>query len=172
MHAGKTAEAITLFNSGLPGGFVTNRSASFVPYLARRGDRTAALLLLNQMQLPAALAVPVVDAIANGGVTPAQAKSLIDRHASDPELPFAGSVGIAYLYLWLGDFDQVPLNIDPDGDESLTWDWTVPGWINSPGHKRAVKEKGLLRYWQQHEFPPQCRPLPGDDFECDMPKPP
>jgi TolB-like protein len=172
MHAGRTAEALTLFDSGLPGGFVTNRSASFVPYLARRGDRTAALLLLNQMQVPPALAMPVVDALANGGVTREQAKGLIDRHASDPELPFAQSVGIAYLYLWLGDFDQVPPTIDPNGDESLTWDWAVPGWINSPGHKRSVKDKGLLSYWQQHQFPPQCRPLPGGDFECDMPKPP
>jgi TolB-like protein len=172
MHAGKTAEAIELFNSGLPGGFVTNRSASFVPYLARRGDRTAALLLLNQMQVPPALAMPVVDAIANGGVTPEQAKGLVERHAGDPELPFAQAVGIAYLYLWLGDFDQVPLRIDPASDESVIWDWAVPGWFNSPGHKQAVKQKGILAYWQRNGFPPQCRAVGSDDFYCDVPAPP
>ncbi len=34
--------------------------------------------------------------------------------------------------------------------------------------KTLMIERGLLEYWQQFGFPPQCRPLARDDFECDL----
>ena len=34
--------------------------------------------------------------------------------------------------------------------------------------KTLMIERGLLEYWQQFGFPPQCRPLSRDDFECDL----
>jgi hypothetical protein len=27
-------------------------------------------------------------------------------------------------------------------------------------------ELGLPEYWREHGFPPQCRPMGHDDFEC------
>jgi len=30
-----------------------------------------------------------------------------------------------------------------------------------------VRENGVLEYWQEYGFPPQCRPVGDDDFECD-----
>jgi TolB-like protein len=172
MHAGETDEAMALFVNGLAGGFVTNRAESFVAYLVRRGERTAALLLLNQMQTPTALMPLIVESIGSGKAHPGQASSLIERHAGGTELRFNQTVGTAYLYLWLGDFEQVPSQVDPLGDEALTWEWAVPGWINSPAFKQNVRQEGLLAYWQQHGFPPQCRAVGTDDFHCDMPAPP
>jgi TolB-like protein/tetratricopeptide (TPR) repeat protein len=37
----------------------------------------------------------------------------------------------------------------------------------SPEFERHVRELGLLDYWREHGFPPKCRPLGEDDFECD-----
>ena len=33
--------------------------------------------------------------------------------------------------------------------------------------KRLMREIGIPAYWRKHGFPPQCRPLGSDDFECD-----
>jgi hypothetical protein len=37
----------------------------------------------------------------------------------------------------------------------------------SPHRKRMIREMGLPEYWRKHGFPPLCRPLGDDDFECD-----
>lgn len=34
--------------------------------------------------------------------------------------------------------------------------------------KTLMIERGVLKYWQQFGFPPQCRPLRKDDFECNV----
>jgi hypothetical protein len=30
-----------------------------------------------------------------------------------------------------------------------------------------IRDFGLFAYWQKHGFPPQCRAVGDDDFECD-----
>ena len=30
-----------------------------------------------------------------------------------------------------------------------------------------MRDIGLPEYWRKHGFPPQCRPIGDDDFECD-----
>jgi Tfp pilus assembly protein PilF len=37
----------------------------------------------------------------------------------------------------------------------------------SPHKKRLIRENGLFDHWQRHGFPPQCRAVGDDDFECD-----
>ena len=34
--------------------------------------------------------------------------------------------------------------------------------------ERHVREIGLDRHWREHGFPPMCRPIGDDDFECDI----
>ena len=38
---------------------------------------------------------------------------------------------------------------------------------SSPHRKRLMREMGLPAYWRKHGFPPLCRPIGNDDFECD-----
>ena len=33
--------------------------------------------------------------------------------------------------------------------------------------KRVVSEFDMQTYWRSHGFPPQCRPIGENDFECD-----
>ena len=47
----------------------------------------------------------------------------------------------------------------PDGDEFRT----------TPQFKTLVHSLGLFEYWQAQGFPPQCKPIGDDDFECGRP---
>ena len=47
----------------------------------------------------------------------------------------------------------------PDGDEFRKTDVS----------KTVMRESGVLAYWQARGFPPQCRPVGEDDFECTFP---
>ena len=37
--------------------------------------------------------------------------------------------------------------------------------------KRLIRAHGFPAYWRKHGFPPQCRAVGEDDFECDVPLP-
>jgi adenylate cyclase len=37
----------------------------------------------------------------------------------------------------------------------------------SPHRKRMIRDFGIFTYWQKHGFPPRCRAVGDDDFECD-----
>jgi hypothetical protein len=47
----------------------------------------------------------------------------------------------------------------PDGDEFRT----------TPQFKTVVRHLGVFEYWQARGFPPQCKPVGDDDFECGRP---
>lgn len=42
-----------------------------------------------------------------------------------------------------------------------------PGVRNDPRWKAQIRRTGTLALWRERGFPAQCRPLEGDDFECD-----
>ncbi len=60
----------------------------------------------------------------------------------------------------LGGFDHYPyvLNI---------WGETSRRYRQSAQFKNYANKAGLHDYWREYGFPPQCRPLGEDDFECD-----
>jgi hypothetical protein len=70
--------------------------------------------------------------------------------------------------LWLGDFDKAAAANKTDSAQSIiSWELFPPTFRNSPGFKRVLEGNGVLAYWRQHGFPPQCRPLGREDFSCD-----
>ncbi len=49
------------------------------------------------------------------------------------------------------------------------WWWVTTGfpeWKKSPERKRLMRERKLDVYWRKHGFPPRCKPVGKDDFEC------
>jgi hypothetical protein len=60
----------------------------------------------------------------------------------------------------LGDYERPPL---------LTLHWTGPlaAYRRSPQFKEHAVASGLPDYWRKHGFPPQCRPVGQEDFECE-----
>jgi TolB-like protein/Flp pilus assembly protein TadD len=47
----------------------------------------------------------------------------------------------------------------PDGDEFRT----------TPQFNTIIRELGIYEYWQARGYPPQCKPVGDDDFECGWP---
>ena len=47
----------------------------------------------------------------------------------------------------------------PDGDEFRT----------TPQFNSVIRETGIYEYWKARGFPPQCKPVGDDDFECGRP---
>ena len=60
--------------------------------------------------------------------------------------------------IWEADY-RPDLRLFTDLDPTLVYDH--PRW------KEQVRRDGILDLWRTRGFPPQCRPLGADDFECD-----
>ena len=41
------------------------------------------------------------------------------------------------------------------------------GYRRSPEFKAHATASGLPDYWRKHGFPPQCKAVGSDDFECE-----
>ena len=61
----------------------------------------------------------------------------------------------------------------PLGYKAITGLWS-PNWSRSfqrfrqtEAFKEIIRNAGVLAYWREHRFPPLCRPVGDDDFECD-----
>jgi hypothetical protein len=52
-------------------------------------------------------------------------------------------------------------------DQSVMWFPYPEDYRRSPLRKQMIRDFGLFAHWQKHGFPPHCRPLGDDDFECD-----
>lgn len=59
----------------------------------------------------------------------------------------------------LGDYQQ-PLLV------SLHWIGIMAPYRQSPEFIKHMRASGLPNYWHKHGFPPQCKPLGANDFEC------
>jgi len=53
-----------------------------------------------------------------------------------------------------------------DSPWNIAWGAGVSG---DPRRKAHIRRIGLLDLWRTRGFPARCRPLDGDDFECDEP---
>jgi len=53
------------------------------------------------------------------------------------------------------------------GVNSWVWLREYAGFRNSEYFAPFMNELGAPAYWRKNGFPPACRPLAGDDFECD-----
>jgi hypothetical protein len=47
------------------------------------------------------------------------------------------------------------------------WNSTLTELLQLPEFKAFIRDIGLLAFWQETGFPPICRPLGEQDFECD-----
>ena len=49
----------------------------------------------------------------------------------------------------------------------ILWDDSMRHYRKSNAFKLYIRESGILEYWREVGYPPQCRPVGQDDFECD-----
>ena len=81
------------------------------------------------------------------------------------------STGERFAWSGTGSFVAVAFrsyeNLVPTGNLAYWWNRSFPDFLASPHRKRVIREMGIYDYWLARGFPPQCRPVGDDDFECD-----
>ncbi len=100
--------------------------------------------------------------------------AILDRSVGDPENT------LAILEHWAEKFEHDLLNfpellallgapITPQKFGIYGWYWypILTDFRQTEIFKKIMVENGMLETWRQRGFPPQCRPLGEDDFECD-----
>ncbi len=55
---------------------------------------------------------------------------------------------------------------DRMGESIIMWDPTLSRYRQTAAFKTQIRGSGVLDYWHKHGFPPQCKPVGNDDFEC------
>ncbi len=100
---------------------------------------------------------------------------------TDPAFDYqAEKTLIEQAYFLAGDAEPVVSPTYPDyqfiyrqydllqTSEQAYWWFPYPvEYRDSPHRKRLMRLIGIPEYWRKHGFPPHCRPVGADDFECD-----
>ena len=75
---------------------------------------------------------------------------------------------LMFLYLSIGAYDKVDathLSLGP-GNVKGIWMKDFSGFQKTPQFKEVVRNMNFLTYWQAKGFPPGCRAVGSNDFEC------
>ncbi len=164
LHAGREDEALPLFEAGLGEGF-SNANLPFAAVYARRGERAAALALLNLSFVDAPQLVEPVYRSMMGEKVEVEASVAARALAADP---VRASIvdGQSVLY-FIKDYDSIVSDPYPLSGPDHHWLRHDPAWLKSPERKMLIRRLHLPEYWRKHGFPPQCKPVGKDDFKCD-----
>jgi adenylate cyclase len=154
---GEVDLALELYTQGIAAGFNTSRANSFVEPLIRRGNRFAAILLMRDLGWPVDVQQAVVAALGDGAAPPDVA-ALVRRNPQIPRAQFQWG-------LLLRDY-AIAAEQEVLGSLVEHWDPAYEGLRESPAFKRIIERMGAPAYWREHGYPPQCRPVGADDFEC------
>lgn len=157
---GHIDEGLRLYEVGLAQDYV-NDDVYFAHAIAGRGDRIGTLgALLEQYRSQPQLLQALFRAITDRGFSAADrhgALALVDKVRDDQEA--------ARGALWvLKDYDRME-EFFTDNPATL-WARGDPDWLKSPARKRMIERWQLPQYWRARGFPPQCKPLGSNDFEC------
>jgi TolB-like protein len=166
LFAGRTDEALRLFEQGVATGFITSRAENFIGPLLARGDTLAVRLLMDDMSLDPAVRDILIESLQHPGNPGAGRRGVIEQYFSDPDSPYVVGLGLTHPYLWLGDFDRAGDTKDNRSSAIAAWDRHPAGWRNSPGFKRKLEAQGVTAYWRKYGYPPQCRASGARDFTC------
>jgi len=165
LFAGDTERALEIHETVLRHGFFGNSDPFLYLYIATGEERTAL--------------IAIAAANAASGINNATAYEY--RAMSDPAFDFeAEKTLIEQAYVPPGETEPVISLTYPDyllryrrydamqSSEMAYWWYPHPQeFRNSPHRKRLMRLTGMPEYWRKHGFPPQCRPVGADDFECD-----
>lgn len=166
LYAGNLEVALQAFElaAGI-NAFSLTRPFAFA--LARRGDKLSALIALAWEISKYEFSMdPVL--IYQAITDPRFDKQLALEQYSAEHMEIMGepldlSAQDGWLALVLGRFEEIP----PQVTDPWWWNRSFPEFTASPHRKRLMRDVGIVDYWREVEFPPQCRPIGDDDFECD-----
>jgi adenylate cyclase len=166
LFSGDTERALEIHETALRNGFYGNAMPFLHLYVATGEERTALIALAANN---AARGTNKATAYAYRAITDPTfdyeaEKTLIDQAyfragAAEPDFD---PTHLDYLFIYR-QYDQLH-----DSELSYWWFPYPLEFRNSPHRKRLMREIGLPEYWRKHGFPPQCKPVGKDDFECTL----
>lgn len=164
LFSGDTARALEIHEAALRNGFNGNTLPFLYLYAAIGEERTAliALAAYNAGQGLNGATDYEYRALTDPGFDYDAEKSLINQvYFPDGEMePGSSPAHADYLFVYR-QYDRLHSSDLP------YWWFPYPlEFRNSPHRKRLMREFGLPEYWRKHGFPPQCKPVGADDFEC------
>jgi TolB-like protein len=170
LFAGDTARAFEIHETTLRHGFFGNSDPFLHFYAATGRERTALIAMaaynagrgINKATAYEyrALTDPTFDYQAERSLI---RQAYVRAGATEPEWDETHS-GYLFLYRQYDKIQRV--------DNAFWWFPYPLEFRDSPHRKRIMRESGLLEYWRGHGFPPQCKPVGDDDFECILPETP
>ncbi len=160
---GERDKGIALLSRTLESG-VSGPQPLFVSAFTLSGNRAAALLLADRFT--GRTGAPIkdwVNLIENPDLDRREALAAFDRWVEREKRGMATIVPMAIAF---GAYDRITPGKNLNYFSSI-WLPEFAKFRQSPHFKRAVSEFDMPAFWRSHGFPPQCRPIGDDDFECD-----
>ena len=165
LNNGETEHAMALFMETIEANF-HSQDGPFIPMAVTSGQRLLALYMANQWTRDRY--APVIDWIealenptADHTARLHHFEQWAERVGDDINI-YVGTLLAFKAY----DYFVKP-NSMPISEVAEIWN---PNWAEfrqTNFFKQYARSNNVLVYWQQAGFPKQCRPLGGDDFECD-----
>jgi len=159
VSAGQVDQAWDVFNQASEQGITTGYWVNYL-LLAEKKERIAFLLILSGRDL--------FLGYRNVGQIYDAFQNLDDDHSELLKniMAFAHNkksfnwTYIASLLIPLGAHELTPFG-------PVMWGPDHKKYRQSLEFKHHMKSTGIFEYWQQHGFPPQCKPIGDDDFKCE-----
>ncbi|NGP54117.1 hypothetical protein [Thioalkalivibrio sp. XN8] len=154
--AGDDDQALALYEQGVLAGFTHNRGDTFLFRLVARGGRLPALLMMRDLGMSLELQHAVLAAVEQGE-TPADMDGLMARNPrfDTPNWHFV-----------LHDYDRAAESSARLTTMVAQWDPLHAAFRDSPAFRSIIERQGTPDYWREHGYPPQCRPVGEDGYEC------
>ena len=163
---GEVETALKLCNESLEHLFHSTDDG-FISTYVRTGHRELALLLASaKLESIDAPVIEWIRAIENpGGDNSAGWARLKDwERQSDSEIKLLFTPSV---FLSFGVYDELVDN--PEWASYLFWHPDGDEFRATPQFKKVIRKSGIYDYWQARGYPPQCKPVGDDDFECGRP---
>ena len=163
---GEVEIALELFNETLEHIFHST-SDSFVSTIVRTGHRYLALHIADaRLGLAGAPVIEWIRAIENPDADNSSGLARLkdwERQTSSGEKLTSASV----MFLSFRAYDE--LAEDPIPAVYALWHPDGDEFRGTPQFKAVIHAVGIFEYWQARGFPPHCKPVGDDDFECGRP---
>jgi hypothetical protein len=163
LNKGDVVTAHRLHDESLENMFYAN-SEAFVSTYVRSGHRNLALLVADlRFGSDGAPIIEWIRAIENpGGDNSAGFARMKDWESrTDTGMRLTR---IPELLLSFRAYDE--LLMDPEQLGRALWHSDGEEFRTTPQFKAIIRQLGAFEYWQARGFPPQCKPVGDDDFEC------
>ena len=152
-------EAWTLFQRVLSRGMKVGGWVNF-SLLAHFDEKTAFMMAADHDQWLAGWRRhdDIYDAFKNPGADHSELVAAVTDFVRDN--PKVNGQKIGALLIPIGAFDYRPFS-------TTLWAPDHARYRRSPQFYDYAAKSGIYDYWREHGFPPQCKPVGNDDFECD-----